>query len=120
MFSLPPGVSHALHHSVITPSHQPSCCGETSAGLSTSPLTARNVRYLAIQVTAGRLPTNFTVAAWGVKYEYEATDSAFVSDNDTLNTVHELARWTLDGGVVDTYTDSNTRERRPCVNALPR
>ena len=30
-----------------------------------------------------------------------------------LNAVHELARWTLDGGVVDTYTDSNTRERRP-------
>ena len=30
-----------------------------------------------------------------------------------LNQVHELARWTLDGGVVDTYTDSNTRERRP-------
>ena len=30
-----------------------------------------------------------------------------------LNAVHELARWTLDAGVVETYTDSNTRERRP-------
>ena len=51
--------------------------------------------------------------AWGVKYEYAPADSAFVSSNATLNAVHELARWTLDGGVVDTATDSNTRERRP-------
>ena len=40
-------------------------------------------------------------------------DSSFASDNATLDAVYELARWTLDGGVVDTYTDSNSRERRP-------
>jgi hypothetical protein len=76
-------------------------------------------RYLALQFTDGATgaarppPANLSVGAWGVKYEYAAAESAFASDNATLNAVHELARWTLDGGVVDTYTDSNSRERRP-------
>ena len=61
----------------------------------------------------GPIPANFSFTAWGVKYEYRDLDSAFVSDNITLNAVYELSRWTLDGGVIDTYTDSNTRERRP-------
>ena len=61
----------------------------------------------------GPVPANFSFRAWGVKYEYQDSDSAFVSDNITLNAVYELSRWTLDGGVIDTYTDSNTRERRP-------
>eukprot|EP00040_Diaphanoeca_grandis_P032975 m.200886 g.200886 ORF g.200886 m.200886 type:complete len:930 (-) comp32780_c0_seq3:56-2845(-) len=70
-------------------------------------------RYLSVRFVQGEVPTTFSVSAWGVKYEYIDTDSSFISDNATLNAVHELARWTLDGGVVDTYTDSNTRERRP-------
>jgi hypothetical protein len=70
-------------------------------------------RYLAVVVTSGSVPLNFTVSAWTVQYEYVPTDSAFVSADSVLNAVHELARWTLEGGVVDTYTDSNTRERRP-------
>ena len=37
----------------------------------------------------------------------------FVSSDTMLNQVHELARWTLEAGVVDTLTDSNARERRP-------
>lgn len=70
-------------------------------------------RYLAIEVLSGEIPDNFTVAAWRVNYEYIATDSSFVSSNEVLNKVHELARWTLEAGVVDTLTDSNARERRP-------
>ena len=81
-------------------------------------------RYLALRISApaGSLtkaaaawapPSNFSVGAWGAKYEYVPADSAFASSNATLNAVHELARWTLDGGVLDTYTDSNSRERRP-------
>lgn len=46
------------------------------------------------------------------KTRYIDSDSSFSSDDTTLNSVYELARWTLDGGVLDTYTDSNTRERR--------
>merc|ERR1719174_805854 len=70
-------------------------------------------RYLAIEFSDGHVPANFSVSAWGVKYEYVDGESQFASDNATLNAVHELARWTLDGGILDTYTDSNSRERRP-------
>ena len=70
-------------------------------------------RYLAVTLVAGELPASFAFSGWGVKYEYAPADSGFASSNATLNRVWELARWTLDGGVVDTYTDSNTRERRP-------
>ena len=72
-------------------------------------------RYVAVRISTelGPPPSNFSVGAWGVKYEYVASDSSFASSNATLNAVHELARWTLEGGVVDTYTDSNSRERRP-------
>jgi len=70
-------------------------------------------RYLAIEWSDSVPTLNFSVGAWGVKYEYVDGDSSFASDNATLDAVYELARWTLDGGVVDTYTDSNSRERRP-------
>ena len=70
-------------------------------------------RYLAIEWSGSVPALNFSVGAWGVKYEYVDGDSSFASDNATLDAVYELARWTLDGGVVDTYTDSNSRERRP-------
>lgn len=80
-------------------------------------------RYLALRFSAPAAgssakkgwapPSNFSVGAWGAKYEYVPADSAFASSNATLDAVHELARWTLDGGVLDTYTDSNSRERRP-------
>ena len=70
-------------------------------------------RYLAMEVLSGVLPSNFSVSAWRVNYEYEASDSSFASSDAMLNQVHELARWTLEAGVVDTLTDSNARERRP-------
>ena len=105
-------------------------------------------RYAALMWTAPHPPpSNWTLSAWGVKYEYveaSAFSSAsrttrsdannartrrnqtihtrrpplsphklFKSSDPMLNQVYELARYTLDGGIVDTYTDSNTRERRP-------
>ena len=72
------------------------------------------VRLPGEKTASASPPHNWTLGAWGVKYEYVADDSSFASSDDAgLGRVWELARWTLDGGVVDTYTDSNTRERRP-------
>jgi hypothetical protein len=63
--------------------------------------------------TAVQVPTVFSVSAWRVQAEYVDSDSWFDSDNPTLNHVWELCRYTLEAGVLDTYADSNTRERRP-------
>ena len=46
-------------------------------------------------------------------YEWNEDDTSFESDNATLNHVWRLCANTLRYGVLDTYTDSNTRERRP-------
>ena len=51
--------------------------------------------------------------AWRVEQEWDEAASAFSSTNATLDAVWELSRWTLRAGLLDTYTDSNTRERRP-------
>jgi hypothetical protein len=58
-------------------------------------------------------PTNFTLSAWKTHYPYDAADSNFSSSNGTLDAVFELCRYTLEAASLDTYTDSNTRERRP-------
>ena len=55
--------------------------------------------------------TQFTLSAWRVNYPWIESDSSFVSDNDVLNSVYELCRYTLYSASLDTYTDSNTRER---------
>ena len=44
---------------------------------------------------------------------WEPTDTFFESSNEMLNRVWELASYTLQAAVTDTYADSNTRERRP-------
>jgi hypothetical protein len=46
-------------------------------------------------------------------YEWDETDSYFTSSNDILNEVWELNRYTVQAGLLDTFTDSNTRERKP-------
>jgi alpha-L-rhamnosidase len=61
----------------------------------------------------GVAPKNFTLAAWKTHYPYYPEDSSFTSSNATLNAVFELSRYTLEAASLDTYTDSNTRERRP-------
>eukprot|EP01050_Picozoa_sp_SAG11_P012697 SAG11_NODE_1429_length_4936_cov_5.029539_3_plen_589_part_00 len=62
---------------------------------------------------AGTAPTKFTVSAWKTHYPYYEGDSHFTSSSAVLNAVYELSRYTLEGASLDTYTDSNTRERRP-------
>ena len=46
-------------------------------------------------------------------YPYDHSESRFSSSNATLDAVWELSRYTLEAASMDTYTDSNTRERRP-------
>ena len=52
------------------------------------------------------------ICALLVDYEWEPEDTAFNSSNVMLNLVWELNRYTAQAGVLDTFTDNNTRERR--------
>ena len=70
-------------------------------------------RFVSLSTKTFSLPENLQLEAWVVRYPYVTTDSYFRSDNETLNKVWELARYTLEATSLDTYTDSNTRERRP-------
>ena len=69
-------------------------------------------RFVKLQFS-GVAPTNFTLSAWKVHYKWDEEDSMFASSNSTLNAVFELARYTLEAASLDTFTDSNTRERDP-------
>eukprot|EP01050_Picozoa_sp_SAG11_P035670 SAG11_NODE_13195_length_666_cov_0.724868_1_plen_103_part_00 len=64
-------------------------------------------------VSSSMIPADWGVAAWAVQQEYDPNDSHFSSDNTTLNRVWELCRNTLQAGVIGTFTDSNTRDRKP-------
>jgi len=69
-------------------------------------------RFVTLDFPAGA-PSNFSLSAWKVHYEWYDDDTHFDSSNKTLNAVWELSRYTLEAASLDTYTDSNTRERRP-------
>jgi hypothetical protein len=69
-------------------------------------------RFVSLVFSAAA-PKNFTLSAWKVEYPYYPQDSAFHSSNATLNAVFELSRYTLEAASLDTFTDSNTRERDP-------
>lgn len=58
-------------------------------------------------------PPEFTLSAWWASYPWVESDSSFSSDNATLDAVFDLCRYTLHAASLDTYTDSNTRERTP-------
>jgi hypothetical protein len=58
-------------------------------------------------------PAAFTLSAWQVSYPWVESDSSFSSDNATLDAVYDLCRYTVHAAALDTYTDSNTRERTP-------
>jgi len=70
-------------------------------------------RFVSLNFTGVQAPPNFSLSAWKTHYEWDDADTHFDSSNSTLNSVFELMRYTLQAGVLDTYTDSNTRERRP-------
>ena len=57
------------------------------------------------------LPFNFS--RWVVKYPFNSTESSFASSSPMLNNVWKLCRDTLLHTSLDTFTDSNTRERLP-------
>ena len=60
-----------------------------------------------------------TIEAWGVQYEWYPADSSFSSNNATLDAVWNLSVATLQDGVLDTYTDSNTRVHPITLFAFP-
>ena len=64
---------------------------------------------------AGAAPSlaGFTLSAWQVSYPWVESDSSFTSSNATLDAVYDLCRYTVHAAALDTYTDSNTRERTP-------
>lgn len=78
-------------------------------------LSYMEFRYLNVLLEAGSTVAlaAISVSAWGVSAPWVGSETAFNSSNATLNAVWELSRYTLEAGVVETYTDSNTRERRP-------
>ena len=55
----------------------------------------------------------FTLSAWMVSYPWADGDSAFSSSSAVLDSVYDLCRYTVHAAALDTYTDSNTRERTP-------
>ena len=69
-------------------------------------------RYLSV-VFSDAAPADWSIEAWRVQAPWEPTDTFFESSNQMLNRVWELASYTLQAAVTDTYADSNTRERRP-------
>ena len=56
---------------------------------------------------------DFDLSSWVVKYPWSESDSYFNSDNEMLNKVWKLCKDTLRITSLDTFTDSNTRERLP-------
>ena len=73
----------------------------------------QSFRYLELTFLDGPAPRDVSVGAWAVAYEWDPGQSAFHSSNATLDRVWRLCENTLRYVVMDTYTDSNTRERRP-------
>ena len=72
------------------------------------------MEFRYIQVTfVGEAPADWNVTAWAVQAPWEPSDTHFESSDPMLNRVWDLAAYTLQAAVTDTYADSNTRERRP-------
>ena len=61
----------------------------------------------------GSIPAKWSVSAWGVNAPWDPSETYFHSSSNILNAVWGLSLNMLHRGVLDTYTDSNARERRP-------
>ena len=70
-------------------------------------------RFVSLAFSGAMDLSGFTLSAWRTQYPYYEGDSHFSSSDATLDAVYELSRYTLEAASLDTYTDSNTRERRP-------
>ena len=69
-------------------------------------------RHVSVAVAGGVALEALTLRAWRVAQAWDDALSAFASPNATLNAVWAQSRYTQAAGLLDTYTDSNTRERR--------
>ena len=76
-------------------------------------------RFVQLTFSGSMALDGFELTAWKTHYPWYDGDSHFSSSNATLDAVWELCRYTLEAASLDTYTDSNTRERRPCVPTPP-
>ena len=85
------------------------------------PPQASSTEYPRARASASSAPITWlsrddaqpTLKAWQVQYPWSDTDSKFNSSISELNAVWALCQNTLKVTSLDTYTDSNTRERRP-------
>ena len=69
---------------------------------------------MQVEVVSGAYdPTTLEIGAWTVEYAWDVDAASFSSSSPTLDAVYQQASYTLKAGVLDTFTDSNTRERRP-------
>ena len=68
---------------------------------------------LAFANASAATQVKFELAAAVVRYPWVPTDSAFASSSAVLADVYRLCKTTLQATSLDTYTDSNTRERLP-------
>jgi alpha-L-rhamnosidase len=60
------------------------------------------------------IPLNsIEIRAWRIAAAWDDSKSFFYSSNSSLNKIWAQSRYTIEAGLLDTYTDSNTRERRP-------
>ena len=67
-------------------------------------------RWVSLTFNVAVAPT-FTLSGWQVHYPFVDSDSSFESSNATLDAVYDLCRYTVHAASLDSYTDSNTRER---------
>jgi len=70
-------------------------------------------RFVSLNFSSPVQEKDFVLSAWKVNYKYDEADTSFTSSDELLNKIWELSRYTLEAASLDTYTDSNTRERRP-------
>jgi hypothetical protein len=71
-------------------------------------------RYLTVEwLGDAPPPAAWSVSAWGVNAPFDETETHFASSDPVLDRVWGLAANMEHRGVLDTYTDSNARERRP-------
>eukprot|EP01046_Picozoa_sp_COSAG06_P023084 COSAG06_NODE_1818_length_8294_cov_40.638560_5_plen_735_part_00 len=68
-------------------------------------------RFVQLTFSGTMALDGFTLTAWKAHYVWYEEDSHFSSSNATLDAVWDLCRYTLDAASLDSYTDSNTRER---------
>jgi hypothetical protein len=62
---------------------------------------------------AASFDTGFSLSRWTVRYPWNATECSFESSSMMLDRVYTLCKDTLHLTSLDTFTDSNTRERLP-------